>query len=206
MCGRFAQHWEVSAWNEVWPAQWRVQGHNPRYNVAPGTFILAIGHDHVDQTAGGLIHWGLKTPRGFLINARSETVATRPTFRAMLAHGRVVIPMNGYYEWHRKSRIPYYIYGNDPLWTLGLAQKTSQGSQAVILTRDPTDALAAIHARMPMIVTRDLAEAWLCRSEPRYQAVLDSALGATPELSWYAISSRVNKSMNDGPDLIAPTP
>jgi putative SOS response-associated peptidase YedK len=204
MCGRFSQHWEVSEWNELWPADWHVQEYLPRYNVGPGTAMLAIVHDAADHAVGGMMHWGIKTPRTFLINARAETASSRPTFRPLLDQGRLVVPMNGYYEWHQQSRTPFYIFRSQPVWALGLYHKTADGPRAVILTRAATASLVDIHARMPVFTDRETAQEWLTRSKPRYEEVLERLLSTEPAVQFHAVSRRVNKATNEGPELIAP--
>lgn len=206
MCGRFSQHWEVSEWNELWPADWHTADYLPRYNVAPGMPMLAIAHDAADRAVGGMVQWGLKTPRAFLINARAETVAARPTFRPLLARGRLVIPMNGYFEWHQSTHAPYYIYDRQhlPIWALGLFQATPEGSRAVILTRAAMDTLAGIHSRMPVFTDRNTAAKWLGRATTDYQVVLAQLLTDHPPVSWHAVSPRVNKAAQEGPELVMP--
>lgn len=204
MCGRFSQHWEVSEWNELWPAEWRSQDFVPRYNVSPGTAMLAVAHNLDNRAVGGLVYWGIKTHHTFLINARAETVDQKATFRPLLAQGRLVIPMNGYYEWHHETRQPHYIYTAKPLWALGLHRSGDDGG-AVILTRPAVPELAAIHSRMPLLASsRDEAQEWLWRDGDQHLALLERLLASEPPMKAHAVSKRVNKSSNEGSDLIVP--
>ncbi len=207
MCGRFSQHWPQELWQDAWPVDWRVKDFEPRYNVAPGTAVLTFIHDHEDQTLAGLMQWGIPTPKMLLINARSETVESRPTFRPLLAKSRCVVPLNGYYEWHQQTRQPYYIRPHQddrPGWALGLYQMTPEGARLVILTRAATTELSAIHPRMPVLADRDLAEVWLDRRESRYRQVLAMMLASEPHYPLRAVSTRVNRAREQGPDLIQP--
>jgi putative SOS response-associated peptidase YedK len=207
MCGRFAQYWAFKDWQEIWPADWHVTDFQPRYNVSPGTQMLSLVHDRDDRAVGGLILWGLKTPKAFLINARSETVHSRPTFRSLLLQNRLVIPLNGYYEWDQTTRQPYYIASVDgqPAWALGLYQPMAGGARAVILTEAADPQLESIHPRMPVLVDRPRAEAWLSRQTPQYQDVLASLNGtAALSLSATAVSKRVNSSREEDASLIQP--
>lgn len=206
MCGRFSQHWGLEEWNHIWPVDWHISTWEPRYNVAPGTSMLAIVHDAEDRAIGGQISWGMRTRQTFMINARAETVQSQPAFRPLLPHGRLIVPMNGYYEWHQTSRQPYFIHtpSEEPLWALGLYQPGPDGSHAVVLTRPASAPLEGIHPRMPVLADRNLAEAWLTRGVDRYPEVLTRLLDEAPELVPRAVDKRVNKAANEGPDLIAP--
>lgn len=206
MCGRFSQHWEIVNWDNAWPSDWRAPEFQPRYNVSPGSRILSLIHGYQDEVIAGLMTWGIKTPRAFLINARAESLESRPTFRPLLSRRRCVIPMNGYYEWHHLTRQPYYITrpGKSPGWALGLYQQTAGGPTAVILTRSASSALADIHPRMPVLAERDEAEAWLRREPAQYRDVLNMLLAQDPQFEMQPVSRRVNKSSEEGPDLIMP--
>lgn len=205
MCGRFSQHWDMSQWDEIWPAQWPKSGYEPRYNVAPGTNILALSQRYNNHSVGRVVTWGIKTPRSFLINARAESLNLRPTFRSLLSKNRLIIPMNGYYEWHQHSRQPYYIQsqGSECLWALGLYQPSSgMLSRAVILTQPAMPSVSAIHSRMPVLVSRELAEDWLNPATDQYRDVLNGLVSRTTRLIVQPVSIRVNKSLNQGADLV----
>ncbi len=204
MCGRFSQHWEIADWDQAWPSDWRVPDYQGRYNVAPGSKILVIVKGE-NGWVGGLATWGIPTPRAFLINARSETVGTRPTFRRLLGAGRCVIPMNGYYEWHEQTRQPFYIRNPDtPLWALGLYQRGDSGALAVVLTRPAAAPLGVIHPRMPVVADRNLAEEWLYPGTEHIANLLNLLREKEWSLVAHPVSNRVNKAANQGPDLIRP--
>lgn len=183
---------------------WRAQDYDPRYNVAPGTAILAFVHGSDNQAAAEVVDWGLKTPRTLLINARAESVTTRPTFRPLLANGRCVIPMNGYFEWHHATRQPYYLYPatGAPAWALGLYRVGLPRPAAVILTRPAAASVDAIHARMPLLASREEAETWLWRSGPDWLEVLPRLLATNPDLGFHQVATTVNNARHQGPDLI----
>ncbi len=208
MCGRFSQYWGLEQWNQAWPVDWHVSALAPRYNVAPGTPILSIVSDSLGHPVGGFLDWGLRTARGLIINARAETVESRPTFRPLLERGRCVVPMNGYYEWHQDTRQPYYMEAGDgePLWALGLYDTGPQGSRAVILTRPAASGLDTIHPRMPVLADASGAQAWLSRPRAQCRDILDVLMHEAPLLHTHPVGRRVNKSSQDGPDLIQPLP
>ena len=206
MCGRFSQHWSLDELSRQWPVDWRLDLFERRYNVAPSMPILTVVHDAGDRPVGGLMTWGIPTPRLFLINARAETAASRPAFSSLVKTGRLVVPMNGYYEWHQNTKQPYYIReaGHAVSWALGLYKMTPDGPRAVILTRAAPGPLAAIHPRMPVLASRAAAEKWLEQRRPQYQDVLTALQATDPPMACHAVSKRVNKAAHDGPDLIEP--
>ncbi len=208
MCGRFSQYWSVDEWNRVWPADWRVRDVAARYNVAPGTAILALVHRVDAGMVGGPIMWGIKTSRGMVINARCESMTVRPMFRALLSYHRLIIPMNGYYEWQRRTQQPYYLYnvGGEPLWALGLYQPTSEGARAVILTRAALPPIAAIHERMPLLADQASAAQWLQCDAPQYLELVRQLSAQTPQLQCHAVSKQVNGARHEGPLLIQALP
>jgi len=207
MCGRFSQYWSLEQLDAMWPVDWHVAELPPRYNVAPGSAILTIVCDSQDRAIGGLMTWGMRMSKTVLINARAETVEERSTFRPLFYAGRCVVPMNGYFEWHQQSRQPYYMTrdGEDANgWALGLYQKGAGGAQVVIMTRPATALLAGIHPRMPLVVGKSDAQAWLSRQTPAYRSILNRLLGEETPMRVIPVSHRVNRASQDGPDLIQP--
>lgn len=204
MCGRFSQYWVTDEWERFWPAEWRIDDGVPRYNVGPGTLILAIVHGAQDKAIGGPIRWGIKTSHGLVINARVETMASRPLFRALVSSSRLIIPMNGYYEWHQETKQPYYLHDpyQNPLWALGLYQRNREGSSAVIITRPAPPSLAGIHNRMPLLADRDMAERWLNRNPQQPMEVVQQLLMQFPQLLARPVSTRVNNTRNDDPSVM----
>ena len=199
----------------------------PRYNIAPTQPVLAIiaappglpGSNRPNRRAE-LVRWGfvpgfIKDPRDFplVINARSETVFEKASFRAALRHRRVLLPANGFYEWRkagkRERAQPFWIRPRDGglIAFAGLMESwaSADGSEvdtAAILTTAANQTLAPIHARMPVILRPGDYARWLdCRTqEPRAVADLlaplhEDALEAIP------VSDRVNSAAQDGPDL-----
>jgi putative SOS response-associated peptidase YedK len=201
------------------------------YNVAPTKQIYAV----MDRTEPDtekperelrLVKWGLvpfwaKDPSGGarMINARAETVATKPAFRAAFAKRRCIIPADGYYEWitEGKSKQPFYIHPADDgvmafagiyeLWR----PKDDDGDflwTASIITTDATDDLGRIHDRMPMLVTPDHWADWLDPGNSDTKHLIATMLPAVPDaaggLTSYPVSTAVNSVRNNGPDLIEP--
>lgn len=191
----------------------------PTWNAAPGQqlpVILLVGNTLEMR----LMHWGLipfwlkpgDKPKVTPINARSETVAEKPMFRNLIKRNRCIVPMNGFYEWKRPSKQPYYIHLRDsPIMLMaGLFhyrrddQNELQGSYT-ILTTTPNDVMAQIHDRMPVILHPDDVEEWM---DPEIDEIgpLEHLLQPTAddELEMYPVSKAVNDVRNNGPDLLEP--
>jgi putative SOS response-associated peptidase YedK len=145
----------------------------PSYNVAPTQRVL-VARDHDGKREGvamrrGLIPSWAKNPKMAQINARSETAATKPMFRAAFKKPRCLILANGYYEWKKttKPKQPYYyrVKDENPFTFAGLWE-TWHGEDkpletCAILTTNANELAKEVHDRMPVILTGDDALAWL---------------------------------------------
>src|SRR4030095_14902865 len=128
----------------------------PRYNVAPSQEILAITEVDNQRQVSAFV-WGLipsrsSEPKGF-INARSETLELKPSFRESFERRRCLIPADGFYEWKRngKSKQPHYFQLKDesPFAFAGIWDRWQTGSDSItscsIITTAPNELLATIH-------------------------------------------------------------
>ena len=152
------------------------------------------------------------------INARSESVHEKPTFRSSFRHHRCLIPASGYYEWateigNHKTKQPYFITRDDKklLAFAGIESKwiSPQGEEitsAALLTRDAVGDLAKIHNRMPVLLPRDRWDAWLDNgmSEPTEIRSLFANYQADAHLVTWPVKTLVNSIRNNGPELVAP--
>lgn len=229
MCGRFALiHTNKDI--ERFFAIAGVEAFPPRYNIAPTQPVLVVtaapdrpeGSNLPDRDAV-LMRWGLlpswvKDPGDFplLINARSETAATKNSFRAAMRHRRCIIPASGFYEWQRdkpsRRSQAYWICrpGGAPVGFAGLHETWigTDGSEidtcAILTTAAPAD-LAHIHERVPVPLKPEDYARWLDRRNFGPADVAD--LLAMPDQGVFeaiAVSDRVNKVANTGPDLLEP--
>jgi putative SOS response-associated peptidase YedK len=194
-----------------------------RYNIAPSQPVLAIreGDGSGDREAA-LMRWGLvpfwakDVKIGYrMINARSETAAQKPAFRAAMRSRRCLIPATGFYEWQRNlpgnRKQPYFITlrSGEPMAMAGLWEqwKSPEGERiesCAILTTDANDLMRPVHDRMPVILDAPEFAGWLSREadDPaNLQALLkpyrSDAMQRKP------ISSLVNSPRNDGPEILA---
>jgi putative SOS response-associated peptidase YedK len=220
----------------------------PDYNVAPTKRIYAV-LDHrphggregpepgarADERELRLVRWGLvpswaKDSSGGarMINARSETVAVKPAFRAAFARRRCLIPADGYYEWQTSGKIkqPYYIYRTDggilafagiyELWRNGALPEDHEDAwywSASIITTQATDDIGRIHDRTPMVIAPKDWTDWLDPANTEKESLLATMLPATMlpatsaglgGLTSHRVAQTVNSVRNNGPDLIEP--
>lgn len=179
---------------------------SPRYNIAPQEMIPVIRNSkEVD-----FLKWGFKpnwftdpqSEKGF-INARSETILEKPSFKRAFEKRRCLIIADGYYEWKIIGRIkqPYYIKRKDSQ-VFAMAGIWEDESCA-ILTTDANALIAPFHDRMPVILTEKNYENWLNASSP-IQSIIMPLL--TPTLSEtlqiYPVTTRVNNPNHDSPECI----
>ncbi|MCB9851466.1 MAG: SOS response-associated peptidase [Phycisphaerales bacterium] len=192
---------------------------SPRYNIAPTQYAPIIrstsGTLRLDNLRWGLIpSWSKDASIGArLINARSETADSKPSFRSAFKSRRCIAPATGFYEWKKTgtgSKQPYWIHlANDrPMALAGLWETwTSDDGKPMetftILTTTPNDKMATLHDRMPAMLSHDDVEAWLnteATDATRLKAMLhpwqDSPLALTP------VGTRVNNVRNDDSSLI----
>ncbi|ATQ66958.1 MULTISPECIES: SOS response-associated peptidase [Methylosinus] len=219
MCGRFTQAY---TWSEV-EAFLNLLGPprnlRPRYNIAPTTMIDvaragAGGRELVSMRWGLVPSWWKKPLRELpsTFNARAETVATKPMFRAALEARRCLIPASGFYEWTGKpgAKTPHYFSAPDgaPLVFAGLWDEWRDGDSsenilsATIIVGAANEWMAQFHERMPALLAPADFDAWLGGDAPA--ALLRPA--RADALREWIVSSRVNRSGadDDDPTLLAP--
>lgn len=216
MCGRFAFY----SPSEAAAALFRVNeavAVEPRYNIAPTQYVAAIRNAENQEREFVTLRWGLvpfwaKDPSigNRMINARAETVAEKPSYRAAYRHRRCLVLADGFYEWQRKGDVktPYYIsaasgepFGLAALWENWTDKQSGETLQTTTLvTTEANEFMAALHHRMPVIVDSSTAGEWLAGSNE----LLDDVAAITPTLQAWPVDRRVNNARNEGEDLIAP--
>ena len=227
MCGRYAITLPPDAMRAVFNY---VEQPNfpPRYNVAPTQPVPIVRAERVAdgqlQRHFVLVRWGflpgfVKDVKAFplIINARSETLAEKPSFRNALRRRRCLFVMDGYYEWQRfakgKSqpcltrRTDHGPMGVAGLWEHLLTPDGSEIETACLITVPANRALGHIHDRMPAILEQPDFGLWLDtdeRSTPDAVRLLQPA--AEDRMEYVAISDAVNKVGNDGPGVQMPLP
>lgn len=197
----------------------------PRYNIAPTQAVAAIPNEaprHVELLQWGLIPSWAKDPKigNSLINARGETVAEKPAFRAALKRRRCLILADGFYEWKREGagrearKTPMYIQMKDgrPFALAGLweAWKPKEAGDdawvrtCTIITTAPNTLMASIHDRMPVILPPEAYAAWLTPGElPTVEALALLQPFDAAAMTARPVSTRVNNPRVDGPELLS---
>jgi len=171
MCGRFTLR-SPSRLKFDGMVNSRLASRAPRYNIAPSQEILTITESQDRRDVCSFV-WGLipswsKEPKGF-INARCETLEDKPSFSESFRSRRCLIPADGFYEWKRtgKTKQPYYFQLTDetPFAFAGIWDEWRRDGISIascsIITTTPNDLLAAIHDRMPVILTPEGQATWL---------------------------------------------
>jgi putative SOS response-associated peptidase YedK len=197
----------------------QVEGEAPRYNVAPTDNVLAVRLDKEGERELGRLRWGLiphyADPDRFdrlLINARAETVASAPAFRDAFEGGfRCLVVADGFYEWRatEKGKQPYWVHrpGREPfafagLWARALREDGSKLYSGSIVTCPPSEPVAPIHDRMPVILDREDEGGWLDRGTPDDELL--AMLRPAEELELTEVNEAVNSVREDGPHLLDP--
>ena len=192
----------------------------PRYNIAPTQPVLAVrlaknGERELAALQWGLVPFWAKDPGigARMINARSETVAEKPSFRNAFKRRRCLIPASGFYEWQKTAdgKQPVFIHSADkrPFGLAGLWEtwQSSDGSYletCTILTTAPNEMMRPIHNRMPVILSPEDYATWL-HPEPKPAVGLHLLRPYPPEyMAAYPVSTYVNNPRHEDPACIAP--
>jgi putative SOS response-associated peptidase YedK len=220
MCGRFVQYSDPDAIAEHFNLETDLSS-EAHYNVAPTQPVLAVRLDQHGARELVRLRWGLvpywsKGPdnRYSMINARAETVATKPAYRAAFAKRRCLIPADAFYEWQpgQPHKTPYAIRRRDAapfamagLWERWEGDEGQEIESCTIVVTEANALLAPIHDRMPVILEPSDYQQWLAADgvdAKRLQALLRPA---NPE-GWHAypVSRAVNRPGNDSPALLEP--
>jgi putative SOS response-associated peptidase YedK len=202
--------------------------HGPRYNCAPGQSLPVVPADAAEMSR---MEWGLvpewaDDDSGAQINARGETVAEKPTFRAAFERRRCLVPADGFYEWVAGSdgKRPYRVAFADDrpfamagIWTRWTPQTAQTGLSEfgaggpsdpepretfAVVTTEPNDLVADLHHRMAVVLDPAEESTWLDGSPEAAADLLDPY--PADEMTAHEVSTRVNDVSNDGPELVDP--
>lgn len=187
----------------------------PNYNTAPTHTVPILRHEDsvvvVDPMQWGLVPSWSKDPTvgSKMINARSETITEKPSFRQSVPSRRCIIPMSGFYEWDRtdpKRKVPYFVTREDGrlmlvagIWTPSPALEGRHTFS--LITRESVDDLSHIHSRSPVEFHADDALEWMCNPVPPLELFEPEI---QPRFIAKKVSSRVNSVRNNDPSLILP--
>jgi putative SOS response-associated peptidase YedK len=231
MCGRFTLRTPADVLMQIFQTQ-DFPELQPRWNIAPTQQIVAVTSAEADwpRRTVGWFRWGLvpfwaddPSIGSKMLNARSETAADKPAFRAAFRKRRCLIPADGFYEWQKLStgkKQPWWIHQADEQpfamaglwesWTPGGNQDSAPSAEPLftctILTTGASSDLRGLHDRMPVILP---SESWLAWLDPRtspelLQLWMQPASPGTLQLT--CVSQLVNRPTPDSPQCLTPVP
>jgi len=222
MCGRFVQAQSAQSYAAHFGAGLATEESlDASWNVAPTDRVYAVAQHDGERTLGtfrwGLNPWYADSPKvgARHINARAETVASKPAFKDSFARKRCIVPADGFYEWEKLEsggKLPHYIHREDdaPLALAGLwgSWRDPDGGRittCTIITTKPNELVAGLHDRMPVVLGADSWDRWL---DPGYDdgAWLRSVLVPAPAggMLEHAVSTLVNDVKNNYPECVEP--
>lgn len=211
MCGRYSRKRNVDALADSFEADALEVNLPPSYNVAPGqeTILLGPASRHFEVRRWGLIPSWSKTPGDPFtrINARAETILERASYKPLLGRGRCLVPADGFFEWQKKQPFHFTLKNGEPFLMAALCDEWEppQGPPLktfTIITTDPNELVAPFHNRMPVIIAREDAEAWL---DPNSSISMSIGLlrpFPADQMQATPVSMRVNDVKNNSPDLL----
>lgn len=221
MCGRYTLTADATQIAERFQARFpQADAWQPRYNAAPSQHLPVVRWR--DERFVDLLQWGLipswaDDPRigNRLINARAETVFSKPSFRAAVRRRRCLVPADGFYEWKKtpEGKQPYRIALKDGglfafagLWERWHDPQTGEPLDTfTILTTQPNELVATLHNRMPLILHPEHEAAWLDPATPEDELrLILTTIYPADRMTAYPVSRRVNNPRYDDPTLIQP--
>ncbi len=213
MCGRYALTSTPAVIAERFHLLWTPEI-APHYNIAPSQVIPAVRETEQGREVAflkwGLIpHWARDPHIGAkLVNARAETLATKPAFRDAYRHRHCVVPADAFYEWKPVAgrKQPYCIrmrderlFGMAGLWERWKDPSGQLVESCTIVTVDANTLVAELHDRMPLILVPEDYDAWLAAET----AALPHAVAAEAMVA-YPVSPLVSNARNDVPACLDP--
>lgn len=217
MCGRYSTA-KIQKKKFEEKLKLKLGDYSPSFNACPGRDHPVISSIENEISLSSM-HWGLipnwtKDSAKSIkpINARSETLSEKPSFRGLLKNNRCLVPADGYYEWENNgpSKVPYYIRSSDTrsMAFAGLCDRwNDNGSGPVssysIITKQASQSIRFIHERMPVVLPAHYWKDWL---DPDLSADVmnDMIHSSISELSFHPVSKLVNNPDNDTESLITP--
>jgi len=217
VCGRYSQTAELETLQKRFRFTVSRAAPRRRYNIAPAQTAPVILRD--DELVMDGLRWGLvpswaKDPGigAKLINARSETVQEKPSFRTSFSARRCLVPADGFYEWAKgPSKTPYRFTRRDGrpfafagLWDRWQGAEGAERKTFTILTTEANPLVRKVHHRMPVILREDDEPLWMDpKTSP--EALVELLLPCSAdEMRRFEVSARVNSTANDDPACAEP--
>lgn len=211
MCGRYTLHHTPGEIAEQAPSEL----FPPRYNVAPTQIVPVIRQIDARKIVAckwGLVPYWAKDPAigNKMVNARSETLAEKPSFKNALAKRRCLIPADGFYEWLKAKKQPFYFRLRDSglfalagLWDEWKEPGSGEIMQiCTIITVEPNKLVAQVHLRMPAMLLPDEESAWLDPDNEVANVLPLLHPYPVEKMEIVAVPRVVNSASAQGPELI----
>lgn len=223
MCGRYALKLFRQDMEAIFAVIRSLENWEPKpsYNVFPTKSMPVVRLDSQGKRELVSMRWGLlpswcKGPKNSpqLHNARSDSVAVKPSFRSAFKQRRCLVPASGFYEWETfrpEAKQPHLIKmrSDQPFAMAGIWEtwhdEQGKGIESYsIITTEPNSLIATFHDRMPVILSRDDWDEWLANTTPADE--LHALLRPYPEseMEEYKVSRAVNTPANDSPKCLEP--
>jgi putative SOS response-associated peptidase YedK len=215
MCGRFTithPNEALAALFDAVPGNDLPQG--PNFNVCPTNPVAVVTSDGGQRRLRAM-RWGFiptwyKAPNDgpLIINARADTVATKPAFREAVRTRRCILPASGFYEWstgEKGEKLPWYFtrVDGEPMALAGVWQRWQDIDTVAIVSTDAGPAMTGLHHREPVVLERADWPLWLGEAE-HGAAVLMKAAGEGVMTRPHRVGVAVNSNRAAGPGLIVP--
>ena len=220
MCGRYRLTRRKQLLDEHFVAVSDDADWGPRYNIAPTQYVPIVRQNPTNASRLSLVRWGLvpswaknSSKAAGMINARSETAASKPTFCDALKFRRCLIPADGFYEWQKvgRSKQPYCfevergeLFSFAGLWETWIDPNGKALETCSILTTTPNAITAPVHDRMPVILDRQCYDLWLDPGTTDTSVISEFLKPFDARLmNCFPVSSRVNQTANDDAECSA---
>ncbi|MDQ1713756.1 MAG: hypothetical protein QOE45_3206 [Frankiaceae bacterium] len=217
MCGRYSASYPPDLLAETYRATVVDEPPPPSWNVAPTDPVSVVvtrdGGREVRTLRWGLIpSWATdRRVASRMVNARAETVATKPAFRSALVRRRCLVPADGWYEWRAKQPFHIASRAGGGVAFAGLCEVWRDPSTedlvrtCAIVTTAASAELSYLHERMPVVLPADAQDVWLDRSVEDAEPLL-GLLVPSDGFAAYPVGGAVNSVRNNGPALVEPVP
>lgn len=235
MCGRFVSSHSADKISQFFGASFETEALPENFNVAPTQDVYGVVADANGTREVQAFHWGLVPSwakdikiGSKMINARAETIGEKPAFKGLFRKHRLIIPMDGFYEWQQGGadaplskagkpiKTPMFIHrvDDEPLAVAGLWatwRDRAAGPDApwlhscTVITTSANGAMEPVHDRMPVILPASKWEEWLDPTNQDMAALQQLLVPAADDLlTMHPVSTAVNNVRNKGPELVQP--